>query len=405
MEKKNMRANAEVEFTLRWSGAEAHHTDIYLGTRMNFWRDIFPPAVFHALADQDTGDTANFTFAPGEIIPPPDPNQRFLLKRSQFGPERPSVNGDAIQPREGRFFPKGLLRGVAGVFPQNLTPFRCTDITDDGLVVDFNHPLSGRELHLKTRMVTLRPKRSDKGGALTHWMETITDGPGIQARHQGRPTDFLSGNPFARGDETPDGRFYAVPRFVQHIDRQAIAFITDAYAALLRDGSRVLDLMSSWTSHLPEALRPSSVTGLGLNEAELAANPRLTERVVHDLNQSPMLPFPDHSHDAVLCTASVEYLTHPLEVFREIRRVLTPDGVFVVSFSNRWFEPKAISLWKHLHEFERMGLVLEYLLASGGFRDLETRSLRGWPRPDDDKYAAEFAYSDPVYLVWGRAMP
>jgi SAM-dependent methyltransferase len=139
-----------------------------------------------------------------------------------------------------------------------------------------------------------------------------------------------------------------------------------------------------------------------MNAEELAANPLLGERLVHDLNLEPRLPFEDQRFDAVVCTVSVEYLTRPFEVFAEVRRVLRPGGRFIVTFSNRWFPPKVIQAWQEAHEFERPGLVLEYFLRAGGFCDLETFSLRGLPRPADDKYADRLAHADPVYAVWGN---
>jgi SAM-dependent methyltransferase len=155
-------------------------------------------------------------------------------------------------------------------------------------------------------------------------------------------------------------------------------------------------------SHLDPALELSSVTGLGMNADELAANERLSERVVHDLNRDTVLPYPDAGFDAVICTVSVEYLVRPFEVFREVARVLRPGGKFIVTFSNRWFPPKAIGVWADLHPFERMGLVLEYFLRDGLFRNLNTFSLTGLPRPQDDKYASQMQWSDPVYSVWGE---
>ena len=72
-----------------------------------------------------------------------------------------------------------------------------------------------------------------------------------------------------------------------------------------------------------------------------------------------------------------------------------------MTFSKRWFAPKAIRLWSELHEFERPGLVLEYFLHGGAFRDLHTLSLRGRPRPEDDKYCGQNPVSDPMFAVWG----
>jgi SAM-dependent methyltransferase len=139
-----------------------------------------------------------------------------------------------------------------------------------------------------------------------------------------------------------------------------------------------------------------------LNQAELDANSRLTRRLVHNLNATPGLPLASAAFDAVICTVSVEYMTRPFDVFDEVARVLRKGGLFVLTFSNRWFPPKVVRVWSELHEFERMGLVLEYFLRSGSYRSLETMAVRGYPRPVDDKYFHQIRFSDPVYAVWGR---
>ena len=114
------------------------------------------------------------------------------------------------------------------------------------------------------------------------------------------------------------------------------------------------------------------------------------------------MPYESEYFDVAVCTVSIEYLIHPLAVFNEIARVLKPDGNFVITFSNRWFPTKAIKVWKEIHEFERMGLVLEYFIRSGRFKDLQTYSIRGLPRPREDKYYPDLRFSDPIYAVWGR---
>jgi SAM-dependent methyltransferase len=163
----------------------------------------------------------------------------------------------------------------------------------------------------------------------------------------------------------------------------------------------VLDLMGSWTSHLPESLELGGLTVLGLNEEELRRNSRATATLVQDLNTNPALPFDEASFDAVICTASVEYLVNPLAVMAEIRRVLMPGGLLAFAFSNRWFPPKAIRLWTEMHEFERLGLVAELFHLAGGFTGITTLSRRGLPRPVDDPHQ-ELWLSDPVYMMWGR---
>jgi SAM-dependent methyltransferase len=248
----------------------------------------------------------------------------------------------------------------------------------------------------------VRSKFDERGGTCNAWLETAADGPGMQVRWNDNQTDFFSDNPFARADESDDSIFYNKPRFVQHLDETAIGNVTFIYGEVLKPGMKVLDLMSSWTSHFPEDIELDTLTGLGMNAEELAANPRLSDYLTLDLNKTDRLPFDDAAFDAITCTASVEYLNRPFEIFREAARVLKPGGVFAVTFSNRWFPPKAIAIWSRLHEFERLGLVTEYFLESSMFEKISTHSIRGLPRPDGDKYAKQFAYSDPIYAVIGQ---
>ncbi len=139
---------------------------------------------------------------------------------------------------------------------------------------------------------------------------------------------------FRREDEHPDPLFYAEPRLTVHIDDDAIAAVTATYAELLPEGGVILDLMSSWRSHLPPAARYARVVGLGLNTEEMADNPQLDEYVVHDLNVDPRLPFAAATFDGCCVTVSVQYLTRPVEVFREVNRVLKPASPFVLTYSN-----------------------------------------------------------------------
>lgn len=146
-------------------------------------------------------------------------------------------------------------------------------------------------------------------------------------------------------DESDDSIFYEQPRLVYHIDDPAVAALTNYYAQELKNGQDVLDICSSWVSHYPKDFQGNRVVGLGMNEYELSQNPVLTEFVVRDLNQEPKLPFDDESFDVVTCVVSVDYLNKPLQVFREIQRVLRPGGQCILSMSNRCFPTKAFQIW------------------------------------------------------------
>ena len=197
------------------------------------------------------------------------------------------------------------------------------------------------------------------------------------------PPDF-----FRRYDERPDEHFYEQPRLVTHIDDATIAALTQVYRELIPPGSRVLDLMSSWISHLRTP--PASLTVLGMNRHELERNPLATAVVVHDLNAEPHLPFADATFDAVTCCVSVDYLVRPVEVFADVARVLRPDGLFAITFSNRCFPTKAIRGWLATDERGRTAIVAEYFRQAGGWEpaQVERRTPPGW--------------GDPLDAVWAR---
>ena len=196
---------------------------------------------------------------------------------------------------------------------------------------------------------------------------------------------------FERDDDAPDDRFYALARKVVHIDDGAIAALERLYAEVLPAGGALLDLMSSWRSHLPAGAAAGEVVGLGLNAQEMADNPQLTKSVVHDVNREPRLPFGDEAFDGAMCAVSIQYVIHPVRLLREVRRVLRPGAPFVVSFANRCFPTKAIALWLGTSDLQHLALVRAYFEAAGGWTDAreEDRS------PD--------AGGDPLYAVWARA--
>jgi FKBP-type peptidyl-prolyl cis-trans isomerase 2 len=388
-----------IEFKVSYEHNGICHTDGYYGQRINLWRDILPQQLLEKILGKQTGDQVVLDINPSTWVAVRDERKIYEFHQRQVSGLSPQV--DPIHPRFGRFYPLGILKNVVGVFPNNMTPFRCISDNDAGLKADANHPLTEKPLQFKAIIRDVREKFEEHGGTSIDWVEAALSGPGMQTRVNGSPTDFFAGHPFRRADENPDSLFYKNPRMVNHIDDTAIDKIRRLYGKLIQPQSRVLDLMSSWVSHLPEDLSLKSITGLGMNQKELEANSRLTDYVVHDLNANPRLPFNDNDFDAVICTVSIEYLIHPFEVFAEIYRVLQSGGIFVVTFANRWFPPKVINVWTELHEFERMGLVLEFFLKSSQYENIHTYSMRGLPRPKDDKYYAQILFSDPVYAVWG----
>jgi SAM-dependent methyltransferase len=195
-----------------------------------------------------------------------------------------------------------------------------------------------------------------------------------------------------RADETPDEEFYRAPRLVTHIDQGAINAVTQLYREFFPPGGAILDLMSSWVSHLPPEVEYGRVVGLGMNEEELRRNPRLDAYVVQNLNAEPALPFDTGEFDGCGICVSIDYLTCPVEVLREVGRVLRVGAPTITSFSNRCFPSKAVAIWHRLDDKGHMRLVEGYLEAAGNFENV--RSLDRSPRR---------MFSDPLYAVIGES--
>ena len=179
---------------------------------------------------------------------------------------------------------------------------------------------------------------------------------------------------FDKADPTSDAAFYAHPRLVAHIDDAAIAAVKQLYREVLPAGGTLLDLMSSWISHLPEDVAYGHVTGHGMNAVELAANPRLDESFVQDLNADPALPLPTAAFDGACLCVSIQYLQRPVAALREVARVLRPGAPLVVTFSNRCFPTKAVAIWQALDGAAQQRLVALYL-ERAGFAPVETGAV------------------------------
>ena len=197
---------------------------------------------------------------------------------------------------------------------------------------------------------------------------------------------------FTRLDDSADPLFYSEARKVVHIDEAAIAAVGQFFRELLPANGVVLDLMSSWRTHWPADLPKQRLTGLGLNAEEMADNPDLDDYVVHDLNTNPQLPFEADMFDAVVVTVSVQYMTKPIDVFRDVNRILKPGGLFAVIFSNRMFPTKAVAIWRMLDDQEHVDLIAIYFKQAGNFVEVEAQN----------RTPVSTEYSDPVYVVMAR---
>lgn len=212
---------------------------------------------------------------------------------------------------------------------------------------------------------------------------------------------------FEREDETSDFGFYDSPRLVAHIDDGAIRVLTEFYSQVFPPSGQsdvaILDLCSSWISHFPEGYSAGKISGLGMNEEELEKNPVLTDFVVRDLNENPKLPYDDNTFDVITNTVSVDYLTDPLEIFREMHRCLKPGGLAIVSFSNRFFKKKVIKKWmasSHADRVYYVGCYFHYSVP-GGYVDLKGQDIS----PDSRRFFVWLGlpqFANPMYVVSAR---
>ena len=195
----------------------------------------------------------------------------------------------------------------------------------------------------------------------------------------------LTPDSFSRLDEAPDHEFYRVPRFTSHIDEGAMNAVTELYRQYLPENSNILDLMSSWLSHLPEDKHFKRVVGLGLNDREMDRNEQLNEWRVHDLNSQPFLPFLADEFDAALICVSIDYLIKPVTVLKHLGRILKSNAPLIITYSNRYFETKATAAWLHLSDEERGYLIKDFLNEAKCFKNIEL--LDRSPEQGDPLYA------------------
>ncbi len=392
---------ASVTFTLNWSDSRATHENHMHVERFSVWReaDILPPEIGRAIPGMRTGDHARTNLLDDEILAAWNPTLQVSANPSRF--DRRHRRGIEVEPRLGRFYPQGFFHSVRGILGDVVQPARITRLTPEKMEVDLNHPLARFPLQVQFRLDQVLPGFDRRGGRCISPLDDLMLHPGLSAPlTENRDTAYGDdGTGMSRMDERQDQMFYAKPRLIQHLDARALESVNALYRRLIPKQAQVLDFMAAFDSHL-QGVSPRNLHVLGMNAEELAVNGAANDRVIQDLNAAPALTCETDSLDAVLCTASIEYLTRPQEILAETLRVLRPDGLLVIAFSNRWFTTKAIRIWSELHEFERVGMVTQWL-QQAGFARLNTFSSVGWPRPIDDPYAGKTPYSDPVYAAWG----
>ncbi len=396
---------AAVTLTAIWSDGIAEHEDRKHFGNFSVFReiDLLPPDIASKLIGMRPGNCAEQQISADEIVGEWLEERQIVTDMNSF--DSHYQRGLVVTPHAGRFYPQGYLHGTRDIVRETIAPMRVIKCEQNRLTVDLNHPLARIGLVIRLQLDDILPGYDRRGGRCNSLVEDLLQYNGFAASlRDGRETDYGDFTTRqTRRDDKPDSVFYSRPRMVQHLDARALSTINQLYRKLIPAQAEVLDLMASHDSHL-HSIPWSKLHALGMNKKELATNKSADRTLLQDLNKTTRLPFENNSLDAIVCTASIEYLIEPLKILKECLRVLRPEGVLVVTFSNRWFPTKAIKIWSELHEFERLGMVTQWLKQSD-FVNLQTFSSRGLPRPADDKYADKTPFSDPIYAAWGYKTP
>jgi len=198
---------------------------------------------------------------------------------------------------------------------------------------------------------------------------------------------------FSRIDENDDQAFYSIPRLVYHIDEAAVAALTQYYRKSISPGSSILDICSSWVSHYPLEFKENMrrISGTGMSALELKVNDQLTDFSPRNLNIDSKLPYDDETFDVVTCVVSIDYLIKPIEVLKEVHRVLKSGGKVIISQSNRCFDTKAINMWLAMNDRQHLELINAYFQYAGGFKPRKVFDITAEGERNE--------YFDPMFIV------
>ena len=378
---------SDIKISAAWhSNTCRHREDHYfqrvdIEHRIDIGRQTIEPAALQS------GKPYRLKLLPGDLIPARD----LGFVRTLARPSVSSVRRLVV----GQYYPTELFLPAADGMSGYV---QLTDLHDNELSIDMNHPLSDSLIHIDIRIID-----QHESTAMLKLAECLQimlrDGPGMQACNI-LPEYTINADNTRRLDETDDALHYQQPDFEDTFDRIGGQALSDAYAEFLQPGMRILDIMCGAQSYLPSRISGLHATGIGLNEQELQANRQLAEYFVHNVNRDRKLPFEDNQFDAIVFTAAVEYLVDPHETFRELHRITRPNGTIIVSFTDHWNSYKNIALWQELPLFERLRLVMTYLGQGGNISKPGTLTIRGLERDTEDRRYPDKPEADPVFICY-----
>ena len=392
---------ADVELKIEWQSDHVTHCERHYFQGINFWRDYFPGRIGDRLISSPDGEWVTENIHASEIVPAYSASGIMQLDNRKIRPT--NSEGARANLRKGRFYPRSIIAGTAGVTAEEILPLRVVSVDEDCFTVDLNHPLARHTLAISLRVVGERyTGKEERGGRCRDIVyELLMNGPGLQSAPPDA-IDFHYDENFYRIDDRDDALLYQQANFEDTFDRASASELSALYSNYLQNDYRVLDMMCGAQSYLPLNIDVHA-TGIGLNLDELQANTQLENYVVQNVNSDKDLPFGDNQFDVVVFTAAVEYLVDPVTSFNELSRITRPGGHIIVTFTDHWVASKSIRLWTELYPFERMGLVIDYFNRAAGLNPLHTETIQGLLRPEDDRDVDRKLYADPVFAVVAEA--
>lgn len=387
------RKLTSIDFKLEWKSAFATHTDNYFIAKVDLNSDKLPGDLAKELIDLKVGESCSHTYPAIAILEEDYSNDNVIHFDSSLFNQ--NFKGQNSPPILYRFYPSAIAFEGLKTDPKNYTPFRIISINDENIVADTNHPLAQYYLTLTALKSEeydypeLNDKRRKNIGKLI-----TSRGPGMQAPFEYGDSVFFNTYPFEAKNKQISPK--------TNIDSTASEQIKQLYSNLLPKYSKVLELNSDEDSFLSEDLKTGFLAGVGTNETNLSANSRLDTYQVQNLNENTVLSFVDNSFDHAICTLSIETLTNPIAILKEVARIVASGGKLIITFTDNAPASHAILLWGQLHPFERVQLVVEYLRLTGLFTDLNTHTQRGYPRTAEDKKLSDKPISDSVFAIWAN---
>ena len=343
------------------------------------------------------GTAISHQYEDGELIQKRNSDRILTLKRSSIS----SIDQQNSLVKPGRYYPKSFFELDGTPLPDGDAFGYVIEVNADTLVVDFNHPLAGKDIELRLQFDAIYTSPCENHSSTRDVKSRLLQGGvGMQEPLSNRETNFWGDDAFTRNDEKDDAEFFAEPSFKPFWDRIPLGVISNLYNQLIPQQAHILDLMAGVHSPLQECtLKPARLVCAGLNFVELEHNPMCDERQVLNVNTIIALPYRTHEFDIVLIHAAIEYVTQPEKVMDEIQRILKPGGRLIISFSHCYVEDKAIQVWKKAYPFERFGIILTYLRAHGLFEHIQSFSFRGLSDPQQEVSNNSLKVYEPLGVI------